>query len=54
MRKQRGRHLGSSEIWSDVLYIYGESNIYVIVYEYVCTIDKVNNLTHERLLTLRP
>lgn len=26
--------------------------MYVIVNEYVCTIDKVNNLTRERLLTL--
>lgn len=26
--------------------------MYVIVNEYVCTIDKVNNLTRERLLTM--
>ena len=46
----------SSGIWSDVLWSYSqrESDTIEIVYEYICTADKVNNLKAARLITLRP
>ena len=46
----------SSGIWSDVFWSYSQrgSDTIEIVYEYICTADKVNNLKAARLITLRP
>ena len=47
---------GSSEKYCDVSWYTNleAGHIYAMVNEYYCNPDKVNNLTAERLITLRP